>query len=64
MLNSSKFQKFQKRVLYKTAAIVQHYNFLLLSKHISIINHVKISCRFSKFEDAYGPCVSVVQISI
>ena len=52
------------RVLYKTTAIVQHYNFLLLSKHILIINHVKISCRFSKFEDAYGPCVSVVQISI
>ena len=54
MLNGPVNAKMCTRVLYKTATTLQHY------KHI---NHVKISCGFSKVEDAYGPCVSQVQIS-
>ena len=48
-----KWQKIAKmftKVLYKTAKILQHHDFALLSKHI---NHVKILCRFSKVEDTY-----------
>ena len=53
--------KMLTRVLYKTAATLQHYHFVFLSKHS---NHVKISCRFSKFEDAQDPCVSLeIQLS-
>ena len=37
------------RALYKTATTLQHYEFALLSKHN---NHIKISSRFSKVEDA------------
>ena len=36
-------------VLYKTATTIEHYHFVWLSKHS---NHVKISYRFSKVEDA------------
>ena len=46
------------KVLYKTATKLQHYYFLLLS-----INQVKILCSSSKVEDAYGPCVSLIQVS-
>ena len=60
MLNSPVNAKMFTRVLYKTATTLQHYDFVLLPEHI---NHVKISCGFSKVEDAYGPCVSLVQIS-
>ena len=47
------------KVPYKTATVLQHCDFVLQSKHI---NHVKILCRFSKIEDAYGPCVSLYKI--
>ena len=41
--------KILTRPLYKTATTLQHYEFALLSKHN---NHIKISSRFSKVEDA------------
>ena len=46
--------------LYKSETTLQHCDFVLLSKH-----YVKISCRFSKVEDAQGPFVSLeIRISI
>ena len=41
--------KILTRALYKTATTLQHYEFVLLSKHS---NHIKISSRCSKVEDA------------
>ena len=60
MLNGPINAKMFPRVLYKTAARHQNYDFVLLYKYI---NYVKISCGFLKVEDAYGPRVSLVQVS-
>ena len=49
MANVNVNAKMLTRVLYKTETTLQHYHFVLFSKHS---NQVKFCCRLSKVEDA------------
>ena len=51
-----KKKKMLTSVLYKTATTLPHYDFVLLSKNILMM------WKSPKVEDAYGPCVSLVEI--